>query len=182
MAGGENRRRIKSFLKQIIGNKKTTDPKSETLDNEIKIENVKDSAPNTLKKRDLLSKSVDKVETKKEIKTEAEKKTKIHENQDPKAKETSTQEDKKDVQKTISEDKVAKHWLKAKKGVLKKAKELGENASLADLHEYSEKRFFIGHQKFSQLMEELVDEELIHYNWDTQEANITDKGIAFMTA
>ena len=33
----------------------------------------------------------------------------------------------------------------------------GGRASLADMHQHSEMRYFIGHQKFSQMMEGLVD-------------------------
>ena len=49
-----------------------------------------------------------------------------------------------------------KHLRKTRKGLLKKIKEQGGELSLKDLHAYSEKRFFVGHQRFSVLMESMV--------------------------
>ena len=68
--------------------------------------------------------------------------------------------------KESSEDKAKKFRLKVKKSFLLKIKEAGGQLSLHDLHEHSEQRFFIAHQIFSELMEELVDEDLVEYSYN----------------
>ena len=159
MAGGENRKRLKKLLGKILGSSNQNDsPPVEAPKGRDQ-----DTAPPKAVVPSQNERTKEKVTPKETINSTSP--------PPPKNKSES---------KPISEDKVAKHWKKAKKGVLKKAKELGSNASLADLHNHSEKRYFIGHQRFSQLMEELVEEELIDYDWEAQEANITPKGIDFM--
>ena len=59
---------------------------------------------------------------------------------------------------------VAKHWEKTRRGLLKKIQKEGGSIGLAALHDFSERRYFIGHQKFSMIMEELVEEELVLYS------------------
>lgn len=83
--------------------------------------------------------------------------------------------------KKIDEDKIQRHLLRTKKGLLKFLQKEGGSADLAALHTHSETRFLIGHQKFSELMESMVDTKLIQYNWDIQEATITQKGILFIS-
>ena len=73
-----------------------------------------------------------------------------------------------------SDEKRQAHWLKAKKAVLNHAVEKGGTASLRDLHTYAESHWFIAHEKFSQLMEECVDENLLTFA-DSQ-FTITDQG------
>ena len=83
--------------------------------------------------------------------------------------------------KLTSEEKIQRHLLRTKKGLLKFIQKEGGTTDLAALHTHSETRFLIGHQKFSELMENMVDTELIHYDWDSQEAMITEKGVDFIT-
>ena len=52
-------------------------------------------------------------------------------------------------QKKISEDKIQRHLLRTKKGLLKFLQKEGGTTDLAALHTHSETRFLIGHQKFS---------------------------------
>jgi len=60
-----------------------------------------------------------------------------------------------------------KHLAKTRKGLLKKISQQGGEMSLRDLHEHSEKRYFVGHQRFSVLMESMVEEEHIVYSFET---------------
>ncbi len=76
-------------------------------------------------------------------------------------------------------DKVARHFERARKGVLTFLMDNGGQSELADIHNFSERRFFIGHQKFSQLMEGLVDEELVSYSWEDGIATIMEKGKSY---
>lgn len=74
------------------------------------------------------------------------------------------------------DQKIAKHRTRTKVALLKKTVTLGETASLGDLHDLAEKRYFIAHKAFSDLMEEMVEENLFLYDWGTQVATITDTG------
>ena len=77
---------------------------------------------------------------------------------------------------TVDAAKVAKHLARTRKGILKFVVKQGGTSSLADMHDHSERRFFVGHKKFSDLMEAMVDEGLLLYSWEQQEATITDVG------
>ena len=59
---------------------------------------------------------------------------------------------------------------------MKKILELGEETPLREIHDHSERRYFIGHQRFSQLLEELVDDGLVDFNWDQNTASLTEAG------
>lgn len=76
--------------------------------------------------------------------------------------------------------KVAKHFEKTRKAVLKKLAEEGGEAELALLHDYSERRYFIAHKKFSDLMEGLVAEELLLFDHGSGMATLTDGGRAYI--
>ncbi len=80
----------------------------------------------------------------------------------------------------MDEAKVKKHREKTKKAVLKQLIKLGGVASLADLHDYSEKKFFVAHRAFSSLMEEYVEEGLLLWDATTGMATITDAGRGFV--
>ena len=77
---------------------------------------------------------------------------------------------------TVDDAKVAKHLQRTKKGILKFVEKNGGTCGLADMHDHSEKRFFVGHRKFSDLMEGMVEEGLLSYSWESQEAMITQEG------
>lgn len=76
----------------------------------------------------------------------------------------------------IKQEKAARHFERARKGVLGFVAKAGGRASLADMHGHSEMRYFIGHQKFSRLMEGLTDEGLLVYHAAEGEAELTDAG------
>ena len=78
------------------------------------------------------------------------------------------------------EQAAAKHIKKTKKGLLKKLKEAQGQLSLRDLHDYSEKRFFMGHQKFSLLMEELVEEDLVEYSYEDGMVSLGDQAEEYL--
>lgn len=59
-----------------------------------------------------------------------------------------------------------KHLAKTKKGLVQKVLQEGGKMSLPDIHSYSEQRFLIGHKKFSDLLEEMIAEELLCFSYD----------------
>ena len=84
--------------------------------------------------------------------------------------------------KPISEEKVRKHMLKTRKGVLKMIIDSGGSSTLGEMHDYSERRYFVAHQKFSKLMESLIAEGQIDYDAAESLATITETGKAFVEA
>ena len=69
---------------------------------------------------------------------------------------------------------------KARRGVLKFVQDKGGTASLPDMHDFSMNRYLIQHQAFSQLMETLVDEKLVDYDFAKGTATLTDVGSKFI--
>ena len=69
---------------------------------------------------------------------------------------------------------------KAKKGVLKYLDEKGGTLPMSELHDYSTNKYFIQHQRFSQMMEGYVAEKLVDYDDMTQNTTITQAGKAFI--
>jgi len=76
--------------------------------------------------------------------------------------------------------KAAKHFEKTRRAVLSFVVEQGGVASMADMHAYSERRYFIAHRRFSDLMEEIVGEGLVDYDEGAGEATITAAGQAYL--
>ena len=56
----------------------------------------------------------------------------------------------------------------------------GGTSTLAEMHDFSERRYFIAHKKFSDLMESMIADEQIDYDHGEGVATLTDKGIAFI--
>jgi len=86
-------------------------------------------------------------------------------------------------EQTDQEDKEAKFqelFERARKGVLKLLSDKGGSLPMSEMHEYSLNTYFIQHQRFSQMMETFVDENLIDYNESTQVSTITSKGKDFI--
>ena len=77
---------------------------------------------------------------------------------------------------TEEQQKIQKHLHRTRMGLLKFLDKNGGILGLAELHDHSEKRYFVGHKKFSDLLEDLVAEELISYDWSAQQATLTEKG------
>ena len=86
-------------------------------------------------------------------------------------------------EQTDQEDKEAKFqelFERARKGVLTLLNDKGGSLPMDEMHEYSLNTYFIQHQRFSQMMEAFVSEELIDYDATTQISIITDKGREFI--
>ena len=64
----------------------------------------------------------------------------------------------------------------ARIGVLKFVSDRGGSASLGDIHEFSEKKYFIMHQGFSRLMESMVSDGLIDFDFTSNTATLTEAG------
>ena len=79
-------------------------------------------------------------------------------------------------ERSPEQEKVERHRQRVKIGLLKHvAKHEGE-LDLTELHNYSERRFLVGHQAFSQVMEELVDGGFLNFDWDRNMATLQAKG------
>ena len=76
--------------------------------------------------------------------------------------------------------KIKEFFERARKGVLKHLNEKGGLLSLGELHDYSLKTYLIQHQRFSQMMESFVNEDLATYDNSTDEVCITEKGKEFI--
>ena len=76
--------------------------------------------------------------------------------------------------------KIKEFFERARKGVLKYVDQKGGALPMLELHEYSLKTYFIQHQRFSQLMESLVDENLLEFDSQTETAVLTEKGRGFI--
>jgi len=80
----------------------------------------------------------------------------------------------------VSQEKIEKHRKKTRKGVLKWLDEQeGGEASMKDMHDFSERRYFVSHKPFSDLMEYLIDNVLITFDHGAGIATITDDGRDF---
>jgi hypothetical protein len=66
--------------------------------------------------------------------------------------------------------------LRAKRGTLQFVLDAGGQSVLGDMHDHSERRYFVAHRGFSRLMEEMTDEGLLDYNHGTGEALLTQAG------
>ena len=78
------------------------------------------------------------------------------------------------------EAKMREFFEKARKGVLRYVDEKGGKLSLGEMHEYSLQKYFIQHQRFSQMMETFVDEKLVEFDPATNTATITSQGKEFI--
>jgi len=77
------------------------------------------------------------------------------------------------------QEKIARHFEKTRKGVLRWLANHGGRAGLAELHDYSERRFFVAHKRFSDLMESLIEDGLITYDHAEGVAEITPDGATY---
>ena len=70
---------------------------------------------------------------------------------------------------------------RAKKGILEHLNNNGKRLDLVDLHDFSFKKFFIQHQGFSRLIESLVDQKLVDYDYATNSVVINQSGIQYIS-
>ena len=61
-------------------------------------------------------------------------------------------------------------------GLLRFISEREGVVDLATLHTHSEMRYFIGHKSFSDLMEEMVEDDFLKFDWENSIAHLTEKG------
>ncbi|MEY3211925.1 MAG: hypothetical protein RIT28_2406, partial [Pseudomonadota bacterium] len=80
-----------------------------------------------------------------------------------------------------AEEKQRKFMARARKGLLTKVSEAGGAIALGELHDHSEKRYFIAHRAFSTMMEEMVAEGLLDYESGTGIARLTEAGRTAMS-
>jgi len=73
-------------------------------------------------------------------------------------------------------DKTRRAVLRAKRGSIKYLIENDGVSPLAELHDNSERRFFIAHRAFSRLMEEMTGEGLVDFDHGSGVAKLTDAG------
>ena len=78
------------------------------------------------------------------------------------------------------EEKFKAHFERAKKGVLKHVLEKGGSLEMGEMHDYSLNKYFIQHQRFSEMMEFFVDNNFVTYDPETRIATITDAGMGFI--
>ena len=74
------------------------------------------------------------------------------------------------------DEKILKHRRRTKIALLKLTAKSNGTAALGDLHDLAERRYFIAHKAFSDLMEEMVAEGVFLYDWSAGEASITELG------
>ena len=73
-------------------------------------------------------------------------------------------------------EKAIRHRKRARLGLLRFVLEKEGQVDLATLHTHSEMRYFIGHQSFSTLMEEMVEDGVLDFDWEESQAFLTEKG------
>lgn len=73
--------------------------------------------------------------------------------------------------------KVEKARSRARKGVLLHIEKQGGSIKMSDAHDYSERRFFIAHRGFSDMMGWWIDAGYVHYEDGVM--HLTDSGRAF---
>ena len=74
------------------------------------------------------------------------------------------------------DDKLSRHRRKARLGLLRFVLQNERCVDLASLHTYSEMHYLIGHKSFSDLMEEMVEDGVLRFDWEENTAHLTEKG------
>lgn len=78
------------------------------------------------------------------------------------------------------QEKIKKHQQKTKAGMLKwLSQQEGGVAHMGVMHDHCEKRYFVAHRGFSNLMEELTGQELVRYDPESGSVTITEAGRAW---
>ena len=76
-------------------------------------------------------------------------------------------------------EKTRKHLLKTKQGMLRWLDQQGGQSPMGPMHDYCERRFFVAHRGFSNLMEELTEGGLVLYEGDSGTVTLTEAGRAW---
>jgi len=82
--------------------------------------------------------------------------------------------------KTEDDAKIQRHRAKAQRGVLKHLDKQGGTMPMKDLHDFSERRYFIAHAGFSKMMEFFVEDRYVDFDHDSYTVVLTDDGRHFM--
>lgn len=77
-------------------------------------------------------------------------------------------------------EKQKQFFERARKAVLQHLNDSGGMLNMAELHDYSMKKFLIQHQRFSLMMEGFVNEGLVSFDHASQDTMITDAGRKFI--
>lgn len=77
---------------------------------------------------------------------------------------------------STDEEKQKAHLQKTRKGLIEFMAGMGGIVNIAELHEYSESTYFVGHKKFSDLMEEMIEDGALEHNDETRDFILTDSG------
>ena len=80
------------------------------------------------------------------------------------------------------DEKQKEFFEKARRGVLKFLLEKGGKLNMGALHEHSMNKYFIQHQRFSQMMETFVNEGLVEYDYATQDVTLSELGQQFVSS
>ena len=75
------------------------------------------------------------------------------------------------------EEKAIRHRQKTRRGLLTFLQKNDGKVDLSTLHNHSEMRYLIGHRAFSDLMEEMVDDGVVTFDWEENMAHLTDSGL-----
>lgn len=74
--------------------------------------------------------------------------------------------------------KVQQHFQRTRQAVLAFIASEGGSTRVAAAHDYAESKWFVAHQRFSQLMEGLVNEGLVSFDRGTMTITLTESGRA----
>ena len=80
------------------------------------------------------------------------------------------------------DEKQKQFFEKARKGVLKFLLDKGGKLNMGELHDYSMNKYFIQHQRFSQMMETFVNEALVEYDFASQDVTLSELGQKFVSS
>jgi hypothetical protein len=82
----------------------------------------------------------------------------------------------------VDEAKIKRHRSKAERGVLKHLHKQGGTMSMKDLHDFSERRYFIAHVGFSKMMEFFVEYRYVDFDHDSYIVVLNDDGRQYMVS
>jgi len=82
----------------------------------------------------------------------------------------------------LDDAKVRRHRERARRGVLRYLAREGGTLPLKDLHDHSERRWFIAHAGFSEMIEFYVEEGLVDLDPESWTVSLSDDGRRFMAS
>ncbi len=70
---------------------------------------------------------------------------------------------------------------RAKRGTLQFLVDAGGGGELGEMHDHSERKYFVAHRGFSRLLEGLTDDGLVDFDHDTGHAEVTQAGRDYLS-